>query len=292
MMTVRKGIILAGGTGTRLYPLTRVANKQLLPIYDKPVIYYPLTTLMLAGIRDILIITHPKDLSVIQALLGDGSGLGIKISYDIQVEPVGLPEAFIIGEKFINNSPVALILGDNFYHGQGLSDQLHKATRVLNGATIFSYAVDDPWRFGIISLDKEGRPLAVEEKPTSPLSNLAITGLYYFDGDVVQRAKALKPSARGELEMTDLIRSYLVENRLTVEALGRGYVWIDVGTPHSLLDASNYVALIQSRQGVAIASPEEVAWRMEFINDDAFKGLVGALEDCQYRKFLEAILKS
>ncbi len=288
-MKIEKGIILAGGTGSRLYPLTIASNKQLLPIYDKPAIYYPLTTLMLAGIRDILIISTPKDIAAIQSLFGDGTTFGIKFSYKIQVEPRGLPEAFILGEEFIEQKPVAMILGDNFFHGHGLPSIVSEASSHLNGAHIFVYPVEDPSRYGIVSFDKKQKVLSLEEKPSKPQSNYAITGLYYFNGHVSEYAKQLKPSPRGETEITDLIRYYLDQGTLNVSVLGRGYVWFDVGTSKSLLDASNYVEVIQSRQGTVIASPEEVAWRMGFIEKKAFQSHVYALPNSQYKQYLSRI---
>lgn len=290
-MNCTKGIILAGGTGSRLHPLTIAANKQLLPIYDKPVVYYPLTTLMLGGIREILIISTPKDLSSLENLLGSGEQLGMKISYILQEEPRGLPDAFILGERFIDQSPVAMILGDNFFHGHGLTDLAFEAAQKVNGARIFAYSVEDPSRYGIVTLNDRGIPVELTEKPKNPKSHFAVTGLYFFDGDVSHRAKNLKPSQRGELEIVDLIRTYMDEERLSVTQLGRGYVWFDVGTPESLLSASNYVEVIQSRQGIIIASPEEVAWRMKFINDKAFKDQVTSLPRSTYRKYLETLLE-
>lgn len=290
-MKCKKGIILAGGHGTRLYPLTIAANKQLLPIYDKPVLYYPLTTLMLAGIKDILIISTARDLSAIQVLLGTGESLGMHFEYQVQSEPRGLPEAFILGEKFINEEPVALILGDNFFHGHGLSEAVYEPAQRVSGAHLFTYAVDDPSRYGIIQLNAEGKPIELSEKPKNIKSKLAITGLYYFDGEVSRRAKKLSPSKRGELEITDLIKSYLSENKVEVSQLGRGYVWFDVGLPQSLLNASNYVEVIQSRQGVAIASPEEIAWRMGFIDKEQLSKLVSGLPSSHYRNYLDGILE-
>jgi glucose-1-phosphate thymidylyltransferase len=288
-MKITKGIILAGGYGSRLFPLTIAANKQVLPIYDKPVIYYPLTTLMLAGIRNILIISTPKDLPAIKNLLGMGESFGMSFSYQPQENPNGLPEAFILGEKFINNEPVAMILGDNFFHGHGLSEAVFKPAQSLSGAHIFTYNVEDPERYGIVTLNKHEKIIHIEEKPSKAKSKLAITGLYYFDGSVIERSQKLKPSSRGELEIVDLIKSYLAENRVTLTQLGRGYVWFDAGTPKSLLEASQYVETIQSRQGVFIASPEEVAWRMNFINMPDFENLLFKMPKSKYKEYLSKL---
>lgn len=290
-MKVSKGIILAGGSGSRLYPLTLSSNKQLLPIYDKPVIYYPLTTLMLAGIRDFLIISSPRDLKAIKDLFGSGEQFGVQFQYEAQEQPNGLPEAFILGEKFIDNDPVAMILGDNFYHGQGLSEAVFSPAQNLKGAHIFTYNVDDPERYGIVDVDESGNVLNIEEKPHQPKSKLAVTGLYYFDGSVSARAKALKPSDRGEFEIADLIRSYIIENKLNITQLGRGYVWFDTGTPQSLLDASHYVQVIQSRQGTFIASPEEVALRMGFITELYYRDLLGKMPKSKYQDCLARLIK-
>lgn len=288
-MTVEKGIILAGGTGSRLYPLTIAANKQLLPIYDKPVVYYPLTTLMLAGIRDILIISTPSDLPILENLLGDGKRYGIKLTYQVQQSPAGLPEAFILGESFIDSKSVAMILGDNFFHGHGLSTDLEAAAQNLEGAHIFTYQVEDPSRYGVVILNLDGSIQEIEEKPENPRSNLAITGLYYFDESVSKRARGLSPSARGELEIVDLIRTYVREDRIMMTEFGRGYVWFDAGTPKSLLDASQYVEVIQSRQGYFIASPEEVALRMNFISLNDFTVNISTMPKSKYREYLEKI---
>lgn len=289
-----KGIILAGGSGSRLYPLTKGVNKQLLPIYDKPTIYYPLTTLMLAGITEILMISNPCDIPALKALLGDGTHLGIHISYKIQERPGGLPEAFILGEDFIDHEPVAMILGDNFFHGHGLSDDLNKAFNALKktekGAHIFVHHVEDPHRYGIVVLDESENVLDIEEKPLEPKSHLAVTGLYFFDGNVSARAKALKPSARGELEIVDLIKSYIKDSHIDVTQLGRGYAWFDVGTPKSLLEASNYVEVLQSRQGVSIASPEEVALHMNFIDRNTLNRHIDTMPNCKYRDYLKEIV--
>ncbi|MBM3467988.1 MAG: glucose-1-phosphate thymidylyltransferase RfbA [Alphaproteobacteria bacterium] len=288
---MEKGIILAGGSGSRLYPLTLASNKQLLPIYDKPVIYYPLTTLMLARIRDILIISSPRDLPSIKALLGNGDNIGVHFEYAIQESPNGLPEAFILGEKFISNQSVAMILGDNFFHGQGLSATVYNTAQDFSGAHIFTYTVEDPQRYGIVTLDADQKVLSLEEKPKNPQSNIAVTGLYYFDGTVSARSKNLSPSLRGELEIVDLIKSYMDEGQLTATQLGRGYVWLDAGTPKSLLDASQYVEVIQSRQGHIIACPEEVAWRMGFIDSEYFEKFIRSLPNSKYKEYLARLIQ-
>ena len=285
-----RGIILAGGSGSRLYPLTRASNKQLLPIYDKPVIYYPLTVLMLSGIREILIIGRPRDIPFLQELLGTGSQWGVRFEYAIQENPKGLPDALIIGEKFIQNEPVALILGDNFFYGQGFSSVLKNISEQVLGCHTFLYHVEDPRRYGVMVLDNRRKPLMIVEKPSTPPSKLAVTGFYYFDGTVASRARALRPSSRGELEIADLITSYIQEVKAESTILERGYAWFDVGTPKALLNASQYVEVIQSRQGVIIASPEEVAWRMGFISSDAFEKQVTSLPKCAYQQALESIL--
>lgn len=290
-MKIDKGIILAGGSGSRLYPLTFAANKHLLSIFDKPVIYYPLTTLMLAGIRKILIVSTPRDLPNIQQLFGSGSQFGMEFSYQLQSNPNGLPEAFILGEQFINCDPVAMILGDNFFHGHGLSEAVFEPAQQLIGSHIFTYNVEDPERYGIAVLDKQEKIIDVEEKPLKPKSSSAITGLYYFDGTVSERTEILKPSMRGELEIVDLIKSYILENKVSVTQLGRGYVWFDAGTPKSLLDASQYVEVIQSRQGIFIASPEEVAWRMGFIDDAGFELLLSKMPQSKYKEYLLRLIR-
>lgn len=286
---ITKGIILAGGSGTRLYPLTKVISKQLMPIYDKPMIYYPLSTLMLAGIKDILVITTPRDSESFQNLLGDGSQWGIKISYKVQPSPDGLAQAFIIGEEFINGEGCALILGDNIFYGHDLSKLVKNATQKDDGATIFAYYVKDPERYGIVEFDKNRKAISLEEKPEKPKSNFAVTGLYFYDKNVVEYAKSIKPSARGELEITDLNKIYLEKGNLNVETLGRGYAWLDTGTHESLLQAASFVETVQDRQGLKIACPEEIAYNLGYINKEQLKELAKPLAKNEYGQYLLAI---
>lgn len=286
---ITKGIILAGGSGTRLYPLTKVISKQLMPIYDKPMIYYPLSTLMLAGIKDILVITTPRDSESFQTLLGDGSQWGIKISYKVQPSPDGLAQAFIIGEEFINGEGCALILGDNIFYGHNLSKLVKIATQKDDGATVFAYYVKDPERYGIVEFDKNRKAISLEEKPEKPKSNFAVTGLYFYDKNVVEYAKSIKPSDRGELEITDLNKIYLEKGNLNVETLGRGYAWLDTGTHESLLQAASFVETVQDRQGLKIACPEEIAYNLGYINKEQLKELAKPLAKNEYGQYLLAI---
>lgn len=286
---ITKGIILAGGSGTRLYPLTKVISKQLMPIYDKPMIYYPLSTLMLAGIKDILVITTPRDSESFQALLSDGAQWGINISYKVQPSPDGLAQAFIIGEEFINGEGCALILGDNIFYGHDLSKLVKNATQKDDGATVFAYYVKDPERYGIIEFDKNRKAISLEEKPEKPKSNFAVTGLYFYDKNVVEYAKSIKPSARGELEITDLNKIYLEKGNLNVETLGRGYAWLDTGTHESLLQAASFVETVQDRQGLKIACPEEIAYNLGYINKEQLKELAKPLAKNEYGQYLLAI---
>ena len=285
-----KGIILAGGSGTRLYPLTRAISKQIMPIYDKPMIYYPLSVLMLANIREILIISTPRDLTVFQELLGDGNQLGLQIEYKTQENPNGLAEAFILGEKFIGDSSVSLILGDNIFYGHGLSKILENASKLTEGARIFGYPVKDPRAYGVVQFDDNGIAISLEEKPENPKSDHAIPGLYFYDNSVVKKANALKPSERGELEITDLNRVYLDEGNLTVSDLGRGMAWLDTGTHDALLEASNFVEAIQKRQGFYIACIEEIAYKKKWISADQLEELAKPLMKTEYGEYLNSII--
>jgi glucose-1-phosphate thymidylyltransferase len=281
-----KGIILAGGAGTRLYPLTKSISKQIIPVYDKPMIYYPLSVLMLAGIREILIISTPEDLHLYEDLLGDGQQLGLNLSYEIQPSPDGLAQAFIIGEKFIGSDPVCMILGDNIFYGHGFGKVLLDTSKLKDGAVVFGYYVTDPERYGVVEFDAEGKALTIEEKPRQPKSNYAVTGLYFYSNDVIDKAKSLKPSARGELEITDLNRLYLEEKRLKVRIMGRGIAWLDTGTHESLLQASNYIYTIEERQGLKVSCIEEIAFKRGYIDRKQLVRLAEPLLKNQYGQYL------
>ncbi|RCK41227.1 glucose-1-phosphate thymidylyltransferase RfbA [Thalassospira xiamenensis] len=289
---MRKGIILAGGTGSRLHPSTLVVSKQLQPVYDKPMIYYPLTTLMLAGITEILVISTPRDVPLFKELLGDGSKWGISLHYAVQDEPRGLADAFLVGEKFIKNDPCCLILGDNIYFGHGLPELLCNAMEQSDGATVFAYFVQDPERYGVVEFNSDGVALDVEEKPKNPKSNFAVTGLYFYDSQVVDIAKAIRPSKRGELEITDVNKTYLQQGKLRVEKMGRGYAWLDTGTHDAMLDAADFVRTVENRQSLKIACPEEIALRRGLISIDQFEALVNGFGASSYREYLQMVLRT
>ena len=288
---MKKGIVLAGGSGTRLYPITRGTSKQLMPVYDKPMIYYPISTLMLAGIREMLIITTPEDAENFKRLLGDGSQWGLDLHYAVQEKPRGLADAFLVGEKFLNGSSAALVLGDNIFYGEGFEELTHNAANREDGATVFAYYVKHPSRYGVVEFDENGKAISLEEKPQKPRSNYAVTGLYFYDKDIVDIAKTIKPSARGEIEITDINKHYLKENKLSVEKMGKGYAWLDTGTHDSLLSAATFVQTIQARQGLKIACLEEIAYKLKYITADDVLKLAAPLSKNDYGLYLEEMIE-